>query len=156
MDELTCEHRNNRACYRIFSNGTEHYGYQCVRCGFFRATKKDDWLRMNIKEACGLYESSIVDEWRRLQSEHRMSEAKENRETVLSEYYASKEWDRKRRARLRLNQIMVGGKCEMCLDGIATQCHHRIYTRFGNEWLLDLIACCEECHRSQHKHMQEQ
>lgn len=160
IEQDVCEHRNNRPCYRVHSNNSKHYGYQCVRCGAFRTIKKDDWRRIHIEEKCGPYEPSIADDWRQQQlvKYRESSEAtrKENRETVLAAYYDSSEWDRKRRARFRLNQVLFHGHCEICLDGTATHCHHVTYARFGREWLFDLACLCENCHADQHQHMQEQ
>jgi hypothetical protein len=156
IEELTCDHKHNRPCYRIFSNGSEHVGYQCVRCGRFKASKKDEWLKIYIRESNGPYEEEIVSEWRELQRQHFFRQTKNNRETVLDDYYSSPEWERKRSARLELNRHLFAGKCEICLEAPATQCHHATYARFRNEWLLDLIAVCSWCHQSQHEHMQDQ
>ena len=150
-----CEHTYKRPCYRTFSNGSEHYGFQCMRCGVFNAIKKDEWNRIYIKEQCGPFEESIVEEWRQQQQVRYQEAAQTNRETKLSLYYDSPEWDRKRRARLRLNRQMFNGFCEICLDAPATHCHHVSYARFGKEWLFDLACVCSSCHEDQHEHMQE-
>lgn len=166
-DAPTCEHPNQRACYRIFSNGVKHYGFQCVRCGHFIPAKKLEWLQKYDESQCGPYEPLIVEQWYKQQRENwierarqnrieSLNRAKENRETRMKAYYDSEEWDRKRRARMRLNQKLFNGRCEICLDALAEQCHHITYDRFGSEWLFDLACVCPDCHTAQHEHMQEE
>ena len=153
--DLTCEHKNERPCYRTFSNGTDHFGFQCVRCGKFRTIKKDEWFKRYDKTHSGPYEPSISEEWNRKRHSHFQEQREINRETTLAPYYESKEWDFKRKARLKLNRKLFDGLCEICLGAPAVQCHHATYDRFGAEWLLDLVAVCPTCHAAQHKHMRD-
>lgn len=61
-------------------------------------------------------------------------------------YLASPEWQVKRA------QVMhrCKGICENCGEATARTVHHLSYKRLGNEPLVDLLACCQECHDNYH------
>lgn len=144
---IECKHTNQVWRYRIIhSNDTQHWGTQCLNCGKWMPRKKSEIPPYEMNRA-GEYDPSIGEPGTQQHSEYLMQ---------LSEYYKSSEWDRKRRARLRLNQKLCNGFCEICLDKPATHIHHVTYARLYSEWLLDLAATCEECHISQHTHMQSE
>jgi hypothetical protein len=61
-------------------------------------------------------------------------------------YLRTPEWQRRRALVLH----RAGGTCEGCLSAPATEVHHRIYDRVGNELLFDLVAVCRKCHLRAH------
>jgi 5-methylcytosine-specific restriction endonuclease McrA len=63
-------------------------------------------------------------------------------------------WKHKRSLRLQLNHRLFNGYCEMCFSVPARHVHHMTYSRQGNEWIFDLAAICEECHRQLHPDME--
>jgi len=42
------------------------------------------------------------------------------------------------------------GVCEGCREQIATQVHHLTYEHVGHEFLWELVAICEDCHKRLH------
>ena len=65
-------------------------------------------------------------------------------------YLASPEWA----ARRDLVLDRAGGICEGCRCARATQAHHRNYDHVGDEFLFELVAVCDACHRRLHPHLQ--
>lgn len=61
-------------------------------------------------------------------------------------YLQSPEWEERRfKVLARAHQ-----RCEGCGRAIATQVHHLSYAHVGQEFLWELVAVCEDCHRRCH------
>lgn len=63
------------------------------------------------------------------------------------EYIASKEWQRKRLARIKLD----GYKCHICGSSRNLNVHHLTYERLGHEDMEDLMTLCRSCHEKVHE-----
>lgn len=47
--------------------------------------------------------------------------------------------------------------CEACKsDEFPLHVHHRTYKRLYNEWIMDLVLLCSECHELLHKTLKEE
>lgn len=68
------------------------------------------------------------------------------RREARAPYYDSPEWQRKRELVFKRS----GGMCEGCGERRATQAHHDSYDHFGDEFLWELYAVCDECHERWH------
>jgi len=66
--------------------------------------------------------------------------------TKYSDYLQTDEW-RHRRA---LVMGRAGGVCEGCQERRATQVHHLTYKHVTEEFLWQLVAICDVCHRRIH------
>ncbi len=71
-----------------------------------------------------------------------------------ADYLASAHWQ-ELRVRFFASKLMsrVNGKacCEACRQtNIRLSVHHRTYKRMGAEWLMDLMAVCDDCHKKIH------
>jgi len=159
-----CPHTHGVWRYRLHSNGTKHYGRQCLQCGQLILVKKS-LITVPLEDIPEI-DKEIQVKHKKLQDglyKHKSNvdnliyqiEAKINRETNLAEYYSSESWATKRKYRLRLNQKLFNGLCEICFSAPATHVHHFTYDRLHREYIFDLGAICESCHKEQHPHMRE-
>ena len=57
-------------------------------------------------------------------------------------YLDGPDWKEKREAVI----ARANGICEGCGKGKATEAHHLTYDDFGDEFLFQLVALCENCH----------
>ena len=157
-----CPHTYGVWRYRLHSNGTKHYGRQCLQCGQLILQKKAS-ITANLAEIPEI-DKEIQEKHKKYLDglyKHKVNvdnliyqiEAKINRETNLAEYYSSEAWATKRKYRLRLNQKLFNGLCEICFSAPATHIHHLTYERLHREYIFDLGAICESCHQDQHPHM---
>lgn len=152
-----CEHANRGYCWREFSNGSRHFGTQCLKCGDWHTLSKKEKQRL-IPHAFDApdYDPEIKASWFRDQSEIRKKLYQEDLETkrnCLTEYYNSQEWLDFRSRRLEFNRKFLNGLCEVCFTNPAQQCHHMTYSRLYSEWIFDVAALCPDCHKSMHDHM---
>ncbi len=74
-----------------------------------------------------------------------------NKRGFYSKYMLSKEWRRKRKARIKFD----GGECRgfhILSKRTGLQVHHKTYKRLGNESVrFDLITLCKKHHNKAHK-----
>jgi hypothetical protein len=149
-----CDHDNKGYCWRTFSNGSKHFGTQCLQCGDWCALPKK--IKQNLPALvfdAPDYDPEIRESWFRDQSRLRSEQSKETILTSrqrLEEYYSSPAWNEFRSARLEFNRKFLNGLCEICRRNPAIQCHHMTYARAYNEWLFDVAALCRECHEAIH------
>ena len=67
---------------------------------------------------------------------------------VKKEYLKSYKYQRKRTARLKLDDYT----CQQCGSQSNLNCHHKTYSTLGKEdFKKDLIIVCQECHHAIHK-----
>lgn len=150
-----CQHTVLRPCERMDAGGAKHVKRQCQVCGEIKGTsisRKDAADLMlypylpNLEEeyqtARQLEEAAIYQKHIRKQKAESGQFSKEYRD-----YLASDKW----RIEIR-NKIMkrAGGICEGCLERPATQVHHANYSHLGDEFMFELIAICDACHKRLH------
>jgi RNase P subunit RPR2 len=162
--DTECSHVWGVWRHRLNSNGVKHYGRQCLNCGQLLVTKKilvpvplDELPEIDkqIQERYQKDRGGIFKHKCNIDSLIREIEAKINREVHLAAYYSSETWAIKRKYRLRLNEKLFNGLCEICFSAPASHIHHLTYERLHKEYIFDLAAICESCHCEQHPHMMQ-
>lgn len=161
-----CHHPSRVYCRRVFSNGAEHYGTQCLTCGLFISVKKDSVPSLERKnprdfdpEISKRYDARRSEFYRKQQEqreeERRLAFAMQQEafRSRYTTYLNSEAWKRKRAFRMRANEKLFNGYCEICFENKANHCHHITYDRLGEEWIFDLAAICRPCHEKLHPHM---
>jgi hypothetical protein len=83
--------------------------------------------------------------------EHSPHPTDARREQLISmpykDYLWTPEWRRTRRAALHRADY----RCRRCQKRNAVHVHHLVYDHIGHEWLDELVALCEPCHRALHE-----
>jgi 5-methylcytosine-specific restriction endonuclease McrA len=74
------------------------------------------------------------------------AEASEEWWSKYNAYLNTEEWRRRR----ELVFDRAGGLCEGCRKQTASQVHHLTYDHVTDEFLWELVAICDECHRRVH------
>ncbi len=130
---------------RIVSNGAVQYLQQCLTCGHAASTAQKKSMICNLDRVRDWDTELETDYW-----EKRRTEDLASKRAAHAEYLNSPQW----RSLRRLVLARSNGKCEGCATGIPTQVHHLTYENWGNEFLWELVAVCEECHGRAHKDRQ--
>ena len=65
------------------------------------------------------------------------------RSDLYHSYLRSPAWNQIRKRRLKI----AGYECENCGKRTRLEVHHKHYRRLGDEWITDLLALCNRCHR---------
>ncbi len=153
IDPRQCPHAQTRLTCRPDINGSKRYQRQCVVCG----EPHGKW----IAKAVAAQEMSLeaippFDETLRGKSQANLAKLDQAQidfeltqmKPTYDEYMKSTAWYEKRDLVLK----RVGGICEGCGLRAATQVHHHHYENFGDEFLWDLAAVCNQCHDSDRAH----
>jgi len=158
-----CQHEHELLAYRDAVNGSRMYTYQCQECG-----RQSNWIRHGDLDRSRMDNAIPIDDglrdryWRRNNEEKTrvqrelIEEGKAQHKEEYYRYLASSEWRRKAARRLELNKRLFGGMCEICFDRKAVLCHHITYDRIYREWIGDLAAICQECHKDVHPEHQKE
>lgn len=153
-----CLHEETVLAKRAYSNGAEHFGKQCLKCGDWTSAKKPSFTE-SLKAVA--YDPAIRDQYaaevqRRFDLERAEVERKRQQQNAAwwaaySAYLLSDRWRSKRDRVLKRDN----GLCQACLTRQASQVHHLTYDHcqnaqgeFGYEPLFDLESICEICHRA--------
>lgn len=148
-----CVHQNQEIRYKLASNKTKMYCWQCTYCGEHLRQNNKLWIPHNSIPNIGLIKP-FNDDIRNTRSElttalkNKLHEAKNDQFwTEYPEYLTSPEWQAKR----LLVLARSNGCCEGCGKKTATQIHHLSYTHKYNEFLFELVAVCLSCHDRLHE-----
>ena len=141
-----CDHPVTKMTRRVYSNDSVHYVPQCLRCGGSRPAVKHADVRGIITE----HDPGLREKWyETVNSWHdRYAERFPFERAHYDQYLLTDVWAKVRRRKLDQQDDL----CEVCQCAQATQCHHLIYKRLGDERLDDLQAVCSDCHREIHGH----
>lgn len=142
-----------------FSNGTVHYGYQCLRCGRLKGSylphadvkrrhpPYDDPPAWDKTLEERFYEAAhAASEQQRLAVSKERDAQWQERRAEYSDYLLTAEWRAKRETVLKRENYV----CQGCRQRRATQVHHTTYRHIGHELLFELVALCEACHEIAH------
>lgn len=138
--EQYCRHANQALARRVFSNGIEHFGSQCLDCGKWDGGIKKSTLNEAQMEAAVTFDPEVARRFSERQREAFQQERQAKNEAFWQKYHDHLNSDDWRRA---------------CLERRATQAHHLTYRHLGWEPLFDLIAVCKQCHEYLHKKERE-
>jgi 5-methylcytosine-specific restriction endonuclease McrA len=148
-----CHHETVEIRQRKDGGGASHFYRQCTNCGTSvgSALKKSAEL-LNAPPWHPDHEDqyNVAREAERLAIYQKHIRKQRNREDGFQRkydiYLKSPEWRARRDKVFRRSE----GICEGCLDAKATQVHHLNYDNIGNEFMFELVAICEPCHRRLH------
>lgn len=145
---MTCPHEETEMRRRVYSNGVDHVGIQCLTCGTQVSPVKKNSLRPDDLIFLNWWDDSLATDYS-LQESHdrelKYQESLTEKRQAHREYLESPAWADKRRKRLELD----GNLCQAKLDGCqrwASQVHHLSYRFWGNEPMWDLQSVCRSCH----------
>jgi 5-methylcytosine-specific restriction endonuclease McrA len=148
-----CEHVDRRQIQYRTSNGGVQIKYQCLNCGepWGQPTKQNETTK-----GLPFFDESIRKKFSQSkQSEFDAIEAKytelRNRKDDswwrnYNQHLRTPKWQATRELVLKRQSFI----CEGCGKQKATEVHHTSYVHVGNEFLFELAAVCEGCHRRLH------
>lgn len=149
-EKFGCAHAVLHQCVKTASNGAKHYGWQCARCGDWKAGRKEE--RNQFSLPLPEFNEELREDWWKARQEFSRHLSMQRREADRREwfaaadtYYSSPGWRAKRAAVLKRDN----GLCQARLLGcrtVANQAHHLTYDHWQDEPLFDLIAVCSVCH----------
>lgn len=136
---------------RSYRNKSIHYQRQCTVCwqAVGSTIPKAEAMKEGPLESFPAFDDAARqrswDRLRQFRSHQTVFELVQFR-PAYDEYLKSPSWLDKRRLVLQRANDM----CEGCGVAKATQVHHFHYGNFGNEFLWELVAVCQECHDRAH------
>ncbi len=152
-DNEECTHTEAQVRWFRASNGAIHYKKQCLECG--------ELLGQAVRKVDAPANCSQKDE-NLFRSYHEIRRAR--RDEILQRYLLKQKsqdsafW-KKYTAYLKTtewrdlaNRVLTRahGICEGCGRARATQVHHRTYEHVFEEFLFELTAVCDACHKRLH------
>lgn len=154
-----CAHTERELRLFTASNGVTHARYQCLECGGHLSSVRKSELTVD-PASLPAWDSMLATRWwqarreqwavenaaREAAFQHKRWEASQEWWARYHEHLASPAWQQTRRAVLRRAE----GICEGCGRVAATQVHHLTYEHMGEEFLFELVAICDACHRRLH------
>jgi hypothetical protein len=146
-------------CFRMIKSGLKSYKTyvnQCVVCGGSSTAIAHDSLSYTQKHTATEFDEGLRKRWHEDAEARRQAAAVERqaefergrieRQEFYNDYINSPEWRALSRRKIR----QAGGICEGCGERPATQSHHLTYKHLGCEFLWELKAVCEACHKRVH------
>ena len=146
-----CSHDDTGLRKQTVKNGAIQYAYQCLTCG---ARTSQALSRDAAFAICG-HEPAPFDVALRDQVEKKQRDSANairkrfDRSAFFSQYdiyLQSPQWREKRQKVLS----MSGAVCAGCGENMPTQVHHLSYSHVGDEFLFELVAVCDQCHKKLH------
>lgn len=145
--EAFCCHPTTTIRRFVDKAGHSHFKRQCTTCGLSTGTSisSADVASVTAPEKIEAWDDGITI---RYEQARRGREEVEKAEWRLryDAYLRTSEW----RARRKLVFKRARGVCEGCLVAKATQVHHLRYDNLENEFMWELVAICNDCHRRIH------
>jgi hypothetical protein len=160
---IRCAHRSKHAVWTDLGTDLEPMATgrrlreQCNNCGKLlggflpHASAKPDTTELDIGRARTAIENERR-EWElhyQQREEAWRAEAEQRRERYHEYLQTDQWWDRH-----TLVMQRAGNLCEGCRRRTATAVHHLTYEHVTNEFLWELVAICDVCHRRVHNENQ--
>lgn len=156
---LQCACDRSAIRLRTQANGVHIYSLQCLDCGRqIRAVSKNAPEILEMPNRLP-FDEALKERWHQRCREHsdaQRQQREQAREAQSIEwwqqytaYLQTTAWRLKRQAVL----TRANNWCEGCGKHQATQVHHLTYEHVFNEFLFELVAVCESCHRRIHPEM---
>lgn len=147
-----CRHPAKTLRYKICSNKTRQYGYQCDYCGDMVGVlipKPPLTERLELPE----WDASLRAAYYRKRPNY-FELCREEQTNLFwrfhEGYMNTKKWQGIRSKVLERSE----GMCEGCLVRLADNVHHKTYKHLGDELLFELVAVCRKCHDRVHRQVQ--
>jgi hypothetical protein len=152
--ETDCkDHEKTEWRRRLTAGGGFQTRRQCLNCGHILGQSRkrqddDELLKEADMAARDAYDANrhhaydeILENHARRQRDKETSWFKEH-----NEYLNSTVWKEKRKLVLK----RAAGTCEGCGVSPPVEVHHRTYENWKSEFLFELVAVCNECHKRLH------
>lgn len=152
---LDCTHARSVIRKRLDSAGRPHFKTQCLECGHYGRNGAMSLSRDYLKargfdpERVPPFDEAAFERACHAERDATMAAIIADRDARRAErapYYESAEWGAKRAIVMK----RAAGVCEGCGERAATQVHHLSYDHFGDEFLWELVAICNDCHERVH------
>ena len=152
--EMNCDHSHTEVRKKISASNAVLVRAQCLRCGspvgppIKKAQYSSDGLLAlpswdpDIQRTYWSQHSNSYTEKRRKEEQRAYSEWLR----YYNAYLRTDEWKQKR----RLVILRAQGICEGCRCERASEVHHLTYDHVGEEFLFELVALCDACHKRFH------
>lgn len=155
--KCTCERTAIRL--RIQSNGVQIYSLQCLECGRqIKAVSKNAPEVLEMPNVMP-FDETLKEQWEARRRAHSDTQLRIRENQVQEQtaewwrqydvYLQTTAWRLKRQAVL----TRANNWCEGCGKHQATQVHHLTYKHVFDEFLFELVAVCDSCHRRIHPEM---
>jgi 5-methylcytosine-specific restriction endonuclease McrA len=148
-----CRHPKLEVRRAVISNGGIQFRSQCLECGeligsALSKTSVVSDVPPKDEDLPARYRTAREKEYEDLVQRH-LEKQEQNDQQWWVDYGAylnSLEWQHKR------NRVFkrANGICEGCGERAATQIHHLNYKNVQNEFLFELVAICDPCHKRIH------
>lgn len=164
---MECQHSHSELRKKTFSNNTEHFGKQCLRCGALAGNwvKKDEALRLVSESQIARWDDELQDQyWAAVSLQNTINRERSDHNKPAFDYIdylQSPEWRRKRDFVLRRDKYMCQGcfsrvgRYDWCLSPVlqtrAELVHHLTYEHIGEEFCFELTSLCRDCHERYHQ-----
>ena len=129
------------------SNDTYQIKFQCLSCGAAIGNPLPHWQVQSLGDVPP-WDTRISDQQNKEYENRQVAYRAELaiRDARYRNYLSSPEWRAKRKLVLeRANNI-----CEGCLTANAKEVHHTTYAHIYKEFLFELVALCDGCHKRYH------
>jgi 5-methylcytosine-specific restriction endonuclease McrA len=154
-----CGHSRQELRQKRNRGGTLQYAHQCLDCGltvgsFLKHSPELENVPKWDEQIIDVYDAARITHRNVIYQKHARIQRKrtEGFWKVYNAYLKTKEWREKRERVLQ----RANGQCEGCGIRRATQVHHLTYDHLRKEFLFELVAICDDCHKRLHDRQQEQ
>ena len=141
-----CAHKTRELRLRRIADGRPAYYRQCIRCGHAGNAISTKTGRAEFQSgAIPFFDDELEHQWHAKKSAEYIATYQKIEPSLRAEYdayLASDAWG----ARRSIVLARARSICECCEYYSATQVHHKIYERIGQELDTDLMAVCNFCH----------
>ena len=137
-----CMHPRVKLVWVPTGESQKQLRYQCFDCGCLNGKAI---AHSKAKPNTELVDFEALDRYHR-EYQERYDQFRQDRKTRYAEYLDSDQWRALRERVFR----RAGGTCEGCGLHPATQVHHLTYAHIFSEFLFELVAVCDDCHRLTH------
>lgn len=153
FDPRHCEHPQTELRFRPDVNGNPRYQSQCIRCGSQVGNFVSVAAAEKLKPATAFLPFDTVLKHRMEGTASKINQIERAEGAAqwraeYDQYLRSEAWSRRRHHVIG----RANGRCEGCGERAATQVHHLTYENVTEEFLWELRAVCDICHKRAHGH----
>jgi 5-methylcytosine-specific restriction endonuclease McrA len=155
LDSTPCAHPTKEIRRRTIKGGAIAYVMQCLECGATTGNAISKSAIPDIENVKDV-DPDMPNQWQAkrqarrhaIEQKHLLIQEKHGTEwwQRYTEYLKTSEWQTRR----KLVMERANGLCEGCRSRPAVQVHHLTYEHVCEEFLWELVAICEPCHKRAH------